>query len=112
MTLGERREADGRVAEELSRHHRVEEIRELEGAVALQHEQVVLGGVEDLADLLRREDRRERRQLGRTAQRERIDQVDAATRADLHQTGLVEVVIEGIGLGIDRDDRFAEQVAR
>ena len=112
MTLGERREPDGRIAEQLRRHHRVEEVLELEGAVALEDVEVVLGGVEDLADLLRREDRRERRQLGGTAERERIDQVDALARADLHQTGLVVVVIEAVGFGIDRDHGLAEEVTR
>ena len=60
VTLGEARQADGRVSEQLCADHRVEEIRELERAVALEHEDVVLGGVEDLADVRRGHDGPER----------------------------------------------------
>jgi hypothetical protein len=101
-----------RIAEQLRRDHRVEQIRELEPAVALEHEDVVLGGVEDLADLRRREHGPEWRELGGAAERDRIDQVDLPARADLDQAGLVEVVVEAVGLGVDGDHLLAEQVVR
>ena len=106
------RQAHRRITEQLRGDHRVEQIRELERAVALEHEDVVLGRVEDLADLGRREHGRERRELRGAAERERIDQVDLLARPDLHQAGLVEVVVEAVRLGIDGDHLLAEQVVR
>ena len=61
VALGDRGEADRRVAEELRADHRVEQAVEAEAAVALQHVEVVLRGVEDRADVRRCEE------LGRAA---------------------------------------------
>ena len=51
VVADQRRQADRRVAQQLGTHHRVEQIREAEGTVALEYEDVVLRRVEDQADL-------------------------------------------------------------
>jgi hypothetical protein len=80
----------------LSADHRVEEIAEFEPAVALEDEEIVLGGVEDLAYVRRGEDRCEWREFLGSAECERIDQVDLPARGDLDKTRLVEIVIETV----------------
>ncbi len=110
MALAQRGQPDGGVAEQLGADHGVEQVREAEAAVALEHEDVVLGGVEDLADLRGGEHRPERREIRRALHGQRVDQEGPVLGADLHQADLVEVVIEAVGLGIDGDDRLAEQI--
>jgi hypothetical protein len=87
--------------------HRVEEVAEFESAIALEDEEVVLGGVEDLAYVRRGEDRREWREFFGPAERERVDQIDLPARRDLDQTGLVEVVVEAVGLGVSKASSFS-----
>ena len=52
----------------------------------------------------------ERRELRGSAERERIDEIDLLARRELHEAGLVEVVVEAVGLGIDADDFLGQEV--
>ena len=67
---------------------------------------IVFRGMEDLPDLVGAQDRAEGSKLARSTQSDRIDQENVGARRDLDKTGLVEVVVEAVGLGVEGDDLF------
>ena len=54
----------------------------------------------------------QRRELGRAAHRQRVDEVAVLAGRDLDETGLVEVVVEAVRFGIDSDDVFFQELPR
>ena len=68
--------------------------------------------MKNLRDVGRCEHGPERRQLGRSTQRNWIQEVDVLAIGDLHEAGFVEVVVEAVGFGIDCDNLRTHQVLR
>ena len=99
-----RREADLLLAEELRRDHRVEERARAEAVRAEEEPQVVVGPVHQ--ERPRRETREERREVDG---RERVREERVGADPHLHEADLLEVVVEGVGLRVERDGRGAIQ---
>ncbi len=101
----ERGEADLLLADELRRDHRVEERRRAEAVAAEEQAQVVVGPVQE--ERPRREPREERREVDAG---ERVHEERVGAEADLHEAYLFVVVVEGIGLRVERDGRAGLRV--
>ena len=101
----ERREADLLLADELRRDHRVEQRRRPETVPAVEEPQVVVGSV--CEERPRGETREEGREVDA---RERVREKRFRAEADLHEADLLEVVVEGIRLRVQRDGRARARV--
>ena len=101
VAIEERLEAELEAPAEARRGVRIEDRGEVEGVLALEERDVVLGGVQDLLDRGVREERPER---GEVAEGERVDQADGPARVgDLEEADLLVIVVEAVGLGVDRE---------
>jgi len=94
----ERREADLPLAEELRRDHRVEENPGAEVGVAEQKTEVVVGPMHQEPPGAEPVEKGRERDAG-----ERVDQKDVAVDLDLREADFLEVVVERVGLGVERD---------
>jgi hypothetical protein len=112
VVLDEGAQPDRGIPEELRRDHRVEDVADLRASATLQHVQVVLGGVKDLANPRIREDGLERVEGRLGGEGQGVDQVDVRAGAELEQAELVVVVEEAIRLRIHGEDRLASKGSR
>ena len=103
VAVEQRRETERLVAEELRADHRVDQIRDREAEVAVEDAQVVVGAVQDLRDAAIRQNLAELRQIELT---QRIDDQVLARNRHLDEAHLVEVRMQRISLGVERDDRL------
>ena len=103
MAFEQRRQSECLVAEKLRTDHRVDQVRDGEAEVAIENAQVVVGAVQDLGDVAIGEDLAELRQIEFA---ERIDDQILARNRHLNQADFVEVRMQRVGLGIERDDRL------
>ena len=100
LGLGQGLEADLRPPEEARRDHGVEEAGETEAEVPLQGRDVVVRAVEDLGHAGVGHDRREG---GEVVHGERIDEARVApVRRELDEADLLDVVMQAVGLGVQR----------
>jgi len=96
----EGREPDLLLADELRGEHRVEEGRGAEAVTPEEEPEVVVGPVHE--ERPGGEPREERREV---EPGERVREERVGAEADLHETDLLEVVVEGVGFRVERDRR-------
>ena len=94
----ERREADLLLPEKLRGEHRVEDLARVEAVPAREEPQVVVGAVQEEAPV-----RKEAEEGSEVESGERIDEPRRAGPCELQETDLLEIVVEGVGLGVERD---------
>ena len=103
VPLQQRREAERLVAEELRADGGVDQVRDDEPEVAVEDAEVVVAAVQHLRDRRIAEELAERVEANAA---ERIDDEVLSPRRHLNEADLVEVRVQRIGLGIDRDLRI------
>jgi hypothetical protein len=100
-------QADTLLAEHLASDHGVEETANLHAEIAVQAANIVIRGVENLANGGIGKNRRQRRQV---FYGQRVDQHRPRRGGDLQQTDLFLVGMQGVRFEIDGYDRFRPQV--